>query len=154
MGDRPRDQPVETHGAISNRPSTSQIASSGKWATPTVVRAWRPFSPNNSRDEIGGAVHRRRQRLVAALDAEKAAEPDHAHHFVEVADDGLDLRQHIDGGEPRRRLRGVEAIAGLELADMGRGELAVGAERQLAGDEDEISGLYGADVIGDRRGGL
>src|SRR6185437_692252 len=48
MGDRPRRQPVEAQGTISNRPSTSQMALSGRWATPTVVRAWRPLSPKIS----------------------------------------------------------------------------------------------------------
>ena len=46
MGDRAGGQPVQ--GAISNNPSTSQMALSGRCATPTVVRACRPFSPKTS----------------------------------------------------------------------------------------------------------
>ena len=47
MGDRPRRQPGRrAHGAISNSASTSAIDPSGRKATPTVVRAWRPRSPN------------------------------------------------------------------------------------------------------------
>ena len=47
MGDRPRGQPGRrAHGAISNSASTSAIDPSGRKATPTVVRAWRPRSPN------------------------------------------------------------------------------------------------------------
>src|SRR6185312_459672 len=53
MSDRPRRQPIwSTHALvlqdISNRPSTSTAASAGSEATPTVVRAWRPLSPNTA----------------------------------------------------------------------------------------------------------
>src|SRR5579883_2902234 len=51
MGDRPRGQPswrVRRHQATSNVASTSATALSGRWATPTVVRAWRPASPKIS----------------------------------------------------------------------------------------------------------
>ena len=91
MGDRPRDQPVKAHGAISNRPSTSQIASSGRVGDADGGAGVAALLAENLGDEIGGAVHRRGQRLVAALDAEEAAEPDHARELVEVADDGLQL---------------------------------------------------------------
>src|SRR5262249_25827044 len=52
VGDRPRGEPVGcSHGRerhfTSNMPSTSTAASSGSTATPTVVRACRPLSPNS-----------------------------------------------------------------------------------------------------------
>src|ERR1700730_10160704 len=51
MGHRPRRQPVRrAHLArcyeTSKIPSTSTAASAGRAATPTVVRVWRPLSPN------------------------------------------------------------------------------------------------------------
>src|ERR1043166_8821118 len=46
MRDRPRGQPIEAAHDTSNEPSTSTAALSGSAATPTVVRACRPLSPN------------------------------------------------------------------------------------------------------------
>src|SRR6266478_2771162 len=54
MGHRTRRQPAgRAHPRVfryetSNTPSTSTAASAGSEATPTVVRAWRPLSPNAS----------------------------------------------------------------------------------------------------------
>src|SRR6185312_8806347 len=49
MGDRAGGQPVRcAHQATSNTPSTSTAASDGSAATPTVVRACRPLSPNTA----------------------------------------------------------------------------------------------------------
>src|SRR6266568_3206800 len=50
VGHRSRNEPVEAghDQATSNSPSTSTAASSGSDATPTVVRACRPLSPNTS----------------------------------------------------------------------------------------------------------
>src|SRR5262249_1629000 len=48
MGNRPGGEPIGRHRGhfTSNIPSTSTAASSGSTATPTVVRACRPLSPN------------------------------------------------------------------------------------------------------------
>src|ERR1051326_2181861 len=46
VGDRAFGEPVETAHDTSNEPSTSTAALSGSAATPTVVRACRPLSPN------------------------------------------------------------------------------------------------------------
>src|ERR1700687_239887 len=51
MGNGSRGAAVEAWHephATSNKPSTSMAASAGRAETPTVVRAWRPLSPNTS----------------------------------------------------------------------------------------------------------
>src|SRR5829696_3344794 len=48
MGDWCRDQPVRRAHSTSNIPSTSTAQSIGSSATPTVVRACRPLSPNTA----------------------------------------------------------------------------------------------------------
>src|SRR6476661_6442985 len=49
VGDRTCCQPIgraHQNQATSNRPSISTAASAGREATPTVLREWRPLSPN------------------------------------------------------------------------------------------------------------
>src|SRR5579863_1206370 len=51
-------------------------------------------------DEVGGAVHRLRQRVVAAGHIEEAAEPLDAPDRIEIAEGGPSLGDEIDRAEP------------------------------------------------------
>jgi len=58
------------------------------------------------------------------------------------------LRDHVDRAEPGRLDRGSRR----KLADVAGGQLAVEAERQLAGDDQQRAGAHGRNAIGHRRG--
>src|SRR5439155_1470560 len=47
---------------------------------------------------------------------DEAAEPHHAHHLVEIAERGLDLRQQIDRAAARRRVALLDGDARAKLA--------------------------------------
>ena len=106
------------------------------------------------RHQVGGAVHRLRQRVVASVDGEEAAKPDDPRDTVEIAERRLRLGEDVDRALPSRRRACLERRSGPELADVVGGKLAVGAARQLAGDKQQRAALLGADVVGDRRCGL
>src|SRR3569833_1353508 len=98
--------------------------------------------------QVGGAVHdfRAVQKIRRGID--EAAEPDHPHLVVEIADGGLDLNQQVDRTSPRRRLALLDADARAELAPCY--QLPVGIVADLAGDGEDIAGPHERYVIGDR----
>src|SRR5260370_4925911 len=52
--------------------------------------------------QVGGPVQNLRAVEKIGSGIDKTAEPDHAHHLVEIAELGLDLRQQIDRTTARR----------------------------------------------------
>ena len=90
MGDRTLDEPGRgvdwPHTLISKTASTSASALSGRWATPIVVRAWRPLLSKQFNDEVGRAVHRLTKGVKARLDVEEPAQPHDLLHLVEIAE--------------------------------------------------------------------
>ena len=62
------------------------------------------------------------------------------------------LRDHVDRAEPRRLARRLDRGSRRELADVVGCQLAVEAERQLAGDDQQRAGAHGRNAIGHRRG--
>ena len=89
--------------------------------------------PDRTRRSSPGAGRRR------SCDAEEPAEPHDLRDPVEIAERRMRLREHVDDAEPGRLARGVDSAIGLELALVALVELAVGAERDLAGDEQQAS---------------
>src|SRR5262249_24481423 len=72
----------------------------------------------------------------------------HLLDLVEVANGGLDLRQHVDPAGARRFLAVLERYAGAELA-LGD-ELAAAVEADLTGNEQKRADAHERDVVGDR----
>ena len=98
--------------------------------------------------QVGGAVHRVRAVEEAGRRIDEAAEADHAHDPVEIAERGLDLRQQIDRAGARRLLPVLDGDAAAEPAF--GGEFAVAVEAKLAGHDEHVAAAHEADVIGDR----
>ena len=99
--------------------------------------------------QIGGAVDHLRLLAVARHRIDEAAEPHAAHDLVEIAADrGLELRENVDGAEPRGLLRVFQRDF---LADLtGELVLAVGV-RHLAGDEHQRAGTLERHIVRRRR---
>src|SRR5215204_4324888 len=100
--------------------------------------------------EVGGSVHDFGSVKEIGRGIDEAAEPDHAHQFVEIAERGLDLSEEIDGTGARRPLAVLDRHAGAELA-LGD-QLSLNVETELAGYDEQVSGAHEADVVGNRRG--
>src|SRR6195952_2166283 len=66
--------------------------------------------------QVGGAVQHFWAVEEIRRRVDEAAEPDHAHHLVEVAERGLDLGQQVDGAAARRGIALLHGNAGPELA--------------------------------------
>src|SRR6202035_3779733 len=88
--------------------------------------------------QVGRAVQHLRSVEKIRRRIDEAAEPDHAHHLVEVADRGLDLRQQVDGATARGGIALFDGDAGAQLA-LGD-QLALGVETDLTGDEQQVAG--------------
>src|SRR5580704_937228 len=95
--------------------------------------------------QVGRAVQHLRSVEKIRRRIDEAAEPDHAHHLVEVADRGLDLREQVDGTTARGGIALFDRDAGAQLA-LGD-QLALGVETDLTGDEQQVAGPDKADVI-------
>ncbi len=72
--------------------------------------------------------------------------------FVKIADRRLRLGQNIDGREARGGLAGLDRNGAADLAGVGRIELAIGAEGQLARNDEQRAGDDEGNIIGDGRG--
>src|SRR5262249_677601 len=98
--------------------------------------------------QVGGAVHHLWAVEKCRRRIDETAEPHDARDLVEVAERDLDLRQEID----RTGARGPLAVLDRDdLAELAFGRrLAVRAETDLAGNEQQRAGAHEADVIGDR----
>src|SRR5258707_11963655 len=66
--------------------------------------------------QIGGAVQHLRSVQKVGSRIDEAAEPDHAHHLVEIAERGLDLHHQVDGATARRGIALLDRNPGAELA--------------------------------------
>src|SRR5581483_8684496 len=102
--------------------------------------------------QIGGAIQHLRSVDEVRRRIDEAAEPHHAHHLVEIAERGLDLRQQVDRAAARRggALLDGDARAELALGD----QLARGVEANLAGHEQQISSADKADIVRNGSRGL
>src|SRR5580704_16959561 len=111
-----------------------------------------PLVAEHLHHQIGGAVHHFRPVDEIRRRIDEAAEPYHAHHLVEIAEGGLDLRQKIDGAAARGGSTLLDRDTGPELA-LGD-QLARRVEANLAGYEQQISAADEADIIRDGSRGL
>lgn len=104
-------------------------------------------------DEIGSTIHDRRNRREAGRDIDKAAEANHANDSRQVADSGLSLGEHVDGGKARglRSSLGIDIRADLTLVLGGKG--AVALKRQLPRNDEQRTRLNKGNVVRNRRGG-
>src|SRR5205807_3670992 len=102
--------------------------------------------------EVGGAVQHLWSVEEVGRGIDETAEPDHAHHLVEVAERGLDLRQQVDGAAARRRIALLDGDAGAQLA-LGD-QLSLRIDTNLSRDEQQVSGADEADIIRHGSGGL
>src|SRR5579871_5177636 len=94
--------------------------------------------------QVGGAVHHLRAIEEIRRRVDEAAEADHPHDLVEIAECGLDLRQQIDAATARGGSALLDRDAGPELA-LGD-QLARGVEANLAGDEQQVCTADEADI--------
>ena len=100
----------------SNAASTSTAASSGSAATPTVVRAWRPLSPN------AATIRSEAPFITLGPSAKPGAElmkpPSRTTRAIlsRSPSAGLELRQQIDRAGARRLLAVLDRDAAAELA--------------------------------------
>ena len=83
---------------------------------------------------------------------DEATEPDHAHHLVEIAERGLDLRQKVDAAAARRGVALLDGDAGAELA-LGD-QFALRVETNLTRHEKQISGADETDIVRHRACGF
>src|SRR3954454_14801596 len=90
--------------------------------------------------QVGRAVQYFRSVEEIGCGIDETAEPDHAHHLVEIAERRLDLRQQIDGAAARRGVALCDRDAGAELAF--GDQLALGIETDLAGDVKQVAGAH------------
>jgi hypothetical protein len=86
--------------------------------------------------QVRGAVHDLRALEKRRRRTDKAAETDHPHHLVEIAERGLELREQVDRAGLCRLLAILNRYLSTELT-LGD-EFAVGAEAQLAGDNNRF----------------
>src|ERR1700761_7219392 len=98
--------------------------------------------------QVGSAVQNLRPVEKIRRGIDKAAEANDAHHLVEIAERGLELRQQIDGAAARSRVALLNGNAGAELA-LGD-QLALGVDANLTGNDQEIASAHKPDVIGYR----
>ena len=97
--------------------------------------------------QVRGAVHDRRKRRESGDGIDEAAEAHAFDDVVEIADGGLQLSEKIDGAEPRGLLADLRRDFRADLALVRIGELAVDAEAELAGDDDQVAGPHERHVI-------
>ena len=102
--------------------------------------------------QVGGAVHDGGEGREGRHRIDEAAEADAAHDLVEIADGGLELGEQVDGAQARRFLADFGRDFRTELALVGIGELAVEAEAELPGNDDQVSGPNEWDIIRNRCG--
>ena len=74
------------------------------------------FVAEGGNHQVGGAVHHFRSFEEIRRRIHEAAEPHHAHDFIEIAERGFDLCQHVDRTRARRLLALLERYAGTEFA--------------------------------------
>src|SRR5947209_3160495 len=98
--------------------------------------------------QVGGAIQHLRPVQEVRGRIDEPAEPDHAHHLVEVAQRGLDLGQKVDGAAARRGIALLDGDAGAELAF--GDQFAVRIETDLAGYKQQVAAAHETDVIGYR----
>ena len=132
MGDRARGKPgggghdvLSCQGAIqasSKSASTSVATPSGRAATPTAERAWRPFSPKTSTIRSEAPLTTFGWSVKAGAEFDEAGELDDPRDAAEIAGRGLGLGEHVDGAQ-----------AGGLLAVLDRQVFAAAALEEIAG---------------------
>jgi len=85
----------------------------------------------DSDHQIGRAVHYLGAIGEGRRGIDEAAEPHHAHDFVEIAERGLDLREEIDGTGARRLLPVVDGNAAAELTFGDKLAVVVESEEEI-----------------------
>lgn len=99
-----------------------------------------------SDEQVGAAVDDLRVAGELRRGVDEAADAYDAFHFSELAELVFQRGKQGERGGPRR---GVGVFFGGIAADLAGDDFAVGAARNVAGEEDERAAAYGGNVIGD-----
>src|SRR5437763_8947272 len=97
-------------------------------------------------EEVGGAVGDGRLIAELGIRVHEAEQLDDAGDPVELAELGLDRREHVEGDELRGALTLLDGELAAELADEGRAALL---ERTVARDEEEVPDAHRPNVVAD-----
>src|SRR5215469_9280192 len=100
--------------------------------------------------QIGRTIEDLRSVEEIRRGIDEAAEANHAHDLVEIADRSLDLRKQVDAAAARGGIALFDGDAGPELA-LGD-QLARGVEANLPGYEQQVACPHEADIVRHRRG--
>jgi hypothetical protein len=103
--------------------------------------------------QVGSAVHGRGDLRKTRGDIDEAAKPQATADAIQIAERRLGLREDVDGAAPCRGAPGLDRQAAADLADMTVIELAIIAERELAGDDEPRPGDHKGHIVCDRRRG-
>ena len=157
MGDRPRRQPVRrAHRtpaqATSKMPSTSTAASAGNEATPTVVRAWRPLSPNAATIRSDAPFSTFGPSTKSGAELTNPPSRTTRTTLSRSPSAALICASRLMAQPRAAALPCSIGDAGAELA-LGD-QLAFGVDADLARDEQQVAGAYEADIVRHRVRGL
>ncbi len=100
--------------------------------------------------QIGRAIHDRWEGDEVILRRYETAESHDAPHTVQRAERLPGLCQNHHRGKMRRQLRLLRRHGDADLANMARRELAVEAEAELTGDDEERPCLHRGDIVSER----
>ena len=157
MRDRPRGEPSRRPGRRAGMFTADSRTGlrlrprhrAGSAATPTVVRAWRPLSPNASTIRSEAPFITFGPSVKPGAELMKPPSRTTRVTLSRSPSAALSLGQQIDRAGARRLLSVLDRDAAAELA-LGD-QLAVGAEAKLAGDHQQIAGAHERHIVGDRR---